>query len=1126
MHRMIARTLAAAALLLAGTAAAQADPISAAILGIFISGTIPAWAISITTALLGIAASFAVSYLFKAKVPEIEQLPGGTVGKLQSGGVIPRSFIVGRAMTSGSLVYANTYSPAAVVPFEGLTSAAAGNTPNAYLAQVIALSDLPVTGLVDLLVSGEDVTIDFGNQEVEGFPVTEYQKDGKNHLWIRFYNGTQTAADTHLVSLFATDLDRPYQATRIGTGMAYAVVTALVNQELFPSFPQFKFVLDGVPLYDRRFDSSVGGSGAQRFSDPSTWAFTGNPVVIAENILRGLRFASKWVYGAQTVAAAQLPSSAWVAAASECDVAIDLLAGGTEPQFVAGGEIRFSDEPAATLEELLKSCNGRLAEIGGTYKVLAGAAGAAVFSITDGDILSTEQQVFDPFPGLQQTVNAVTAKYISRAEGWNAKDAPPLYDAALETADGGRRQAVDVSYSFVQSPSQVQRLMKSALFEARAFRRHTLPLPPDANQFEPNQVIAWDSSRNGYIAKLFIVLSLELRPDLNVIAVVRELDPNAYDWVPGDDEKTIIDGTIVPLRPASQPIIDWFAEPWIIESDDRTVRRPGIKLSWDPDTDDVVGIHFQIRRFDTGEIVYENDAARVSAGAIIIGQNLLSNTHYQARGKYVPASARDTTYSAWLDVTTPDIRTGIAEFNRGLAELVTNEFRRTAEWVNGISERIARRAGEQDAANALTKFQTSGTIKKVRDVLIEQIGGVSASVEIVRQAGVDLENAFASYQVTVSTTLGNISSSVTSVFNAFSNHVTGAFAQLKTNVEAKIGEPEQAGSIQSSVNSVATSIADFVNGAFADLKTVVSAKVWNVDGTGELQSSVTTQGTAIAGIDGALAARYLISVAAGNHVASITGYAGQDPSGLGSSGWVFNAEFFKFQFPGINDGNPINVLQISNRTNAAGVTAPAIVFRADMYGDGTITAKKLNVAELTAISANFGSAIVSGLIASANGKLILDFDRGDVFLPELSVSLRNLVPNSTSRELRLVTNAVVVGNVGGSQILSIGAAYFVVTGSELNLLIDFFFSVTSSDPGTASVYLYINGDFIRRWPYTYYASSAYTPGATGYSRTENVSLVPSVTLSPGTHLIDVRFGVSAGTGQTVAGLVKVQNLYR
>jgi hypothetical protein len=81
-----------------------------------------------------------------------------------------------------------------------------------------------------------------------------------------------------------------------------------------------------------------------------------------------------------------------------------------------------------------------------------------------------------------------------------------------------------------------------------------------------------------------------------------------------------------------------------------------------------------------------------------------------------------------------------------------------------------------------------------------------------------------------------------------------------------------------------------------------------------------------------------------------------------------------------------NVMVINHSTNTTAqnlLVAYMLVRRAkgaEVIVDGTITANKLNVNSLTAISANFGNASVSGYIQSANGKMQLDFNNGTIVI--------------------------------------------------------------------------------------------------------------------------------------------------
>ncbi|TWG97116.1 hypothetical protein L614_005300000030, partial [Ochrobactrum sp. J50] len=394
---------------------------------------------------VGVGLSLAARALSGEKAPEA----GGVKGKLQAGGDVSRSVVFGRTCTAGSLVYANTWGKS-------------GKTPNAYFTQVIALADHPIRELTGLWVNGEAVTIDTNDTSYGdwGFPVKEYETDGDdNHLWIKWYDGTQTVADPFLVNTVSS-AQRPYSNKRIGKGVAYAIVTAQIDEELFTGFPQFKFEIQGRKLYDISKDSTAGGSGPQRWSDPSTWGGDGDDLLAVQvyNLLRGIIEQGTWLYGLQTVTGARLPAADWIAQVNKCRLQVQ-GPDGLEPQFVTGGEITVDTAIGDAVDKLLTGGNARLIESAGVYKIRVGEPDAPVAFFTDDEILSTEEQTFTPFFGLSETVNGITATYPEPNEGWNTKAAPPLYNATFEVEDGNRRLLTDVPMDYVYRSGQVQRLM-------------------------------------------------------------------------------------------------------------------------------------------------------------------------------------------------------------------------------------------------------------------------------------------------------------------------------------------------------------------------------------------------------------------------------------------------------------------------------------------------------------------------------------------------------------------------------------------------------------------------------------------------------------------------------------------
>jgi len=734
-------------------------------------------------------------------------------------------------------------------------------------------------------LSSDKVTLGAVADTEKGFPATEYNKDGKDHLWFKFHDGTQTTTDSFLTGRVSSS-DRPYEVTRVGVGVAYVICTSLVEDTLFTGFPSFLFGVSGVPLYDPSKDSTNGGSGAHRFSDPSTWGGDGDrlPAVQIYNLLRGITYGESWFYGLQGVASTRLPAANWVAQINKCRAEVDAGDDAAEPEYRSGGQIELSSQLADTIESLLTTCHGRLSEVGGFYKLFAGAPDSPTFAFTDDDILSTEEQSFTPFFGLSDTVNGVTAKYPDPEQGWQTTAAPPLYRTDLEAEAGNRRLLTDVSLDFVPYSTQAQRLMKSALEAAQRARRHTLGLPPKFWYVEPGDVGAWTSARNGYVEKLFEVNGAVDKANLDVTLDLTEVDPADYDWSHDTDFQPVAPGTTISPPPAPQGIVDWYVEGVALKDASGLSRRPAIRMTWDGTMPGVSGVQYEVRLKSDGSSVTRGRTDQPAAGALIISQSILPNTEYQARGQYLPDYPRDMLWSDWLDVSTPDVRFSVLDFDDTLSQIVSGSFATESDRIDRIVQLVAATVTQALSKSALDK-------KAVRSEITSTAGRLSASVSHLEETVVT-ENE--------------------------------AIAQRIDNVSATVDDNT------ASISETAIAVAD---------------------------------------INGNLAASWGVEVDADGAVASLKALAGD-----GTSALVFLANAIKFALPGLTGGDAVDVFQISDVDGT-----PKIVFKADMFGDGDITARSLNVGELTSISANFGDASVEGkLTGGPTGLMEIDLSNGSL----------------------------------------------------------------------------------------------------------------------------------------------------
>lgn len=696
--------------MLGWTALAHAGPVIAAIGGIIAAIK----ASALVQFLVGIALKVGMSLIQRAMAKR--QAQPGISGQLRLGGNNSFSLIVGNYATAGSLDYYGEWGRS-------------GRTPNAYATQVVTVSDAPQVAIGSrVFINNELCEIDFEATPVEqGYPVKEYRRNGRDHVWVRVLDGTQTEADPFLLDKFGSDPERPWTADMIGVGSTIVVLTALLNRELLTSLPVGRYEPVAMPLYDPRLDTTVGGNGPHRWAQPETYGPSGNPLVIIYNIFRGIYVEGEKLYG-PGVSASRLPLPAWFAAMNECDVPT-VVADGIggidpiyEPQFTAGYEIKVAEqEPADVIEELLKSCNGQIAENGGIYKPHVGAPGLPVMFLTDEDWIVTDPQELDPFKGLEQTFNGATATYPDPEAAWEMKDAPQRLFPDYEAEDDGRRLLADFQFNAVSSPTQVQRLMLSMVRDGRRMRFHRGTLPPVAFMLEPLDTISWTSARNGYIDKLFLISSKDEMTNVNQGVAAQEVDPSDYNWTPGTDKLPWSVGPINPRWPAPIPVTGWSAVASSIDDADGTPRRPAIDLICPGDNDDVRAIEVEVRIVRDGvaaEVVFGGEAPYgdvLAPGQTktfkLSGNWCLPNQTFDVSPRYLPFSGRELQWAGPFRVTTLNIRLGADDiYPDGLIPELQEWLDDAIDWIGpGVRELIddARRLVasilDQEAGNYLDR---------------------------------------------------------------------------------------------------------------------------------------------------------------------------------------------------------------------------------------------------------------------------------------------------------------------------------------------------------------------------------------------------------------------------------------
>lgn len=465
----------------------------------------------------------------------------------------PRQGILGEVMTAGTLLDGFNYGGKYGTDWEVLT---------------IALADHRCARLVGFYVG--DTYVPFtGNGLVAGY-------NGK--LRVTWYAGTATqAADPTLVA-------HGWAATDTLAGVCYVVVEykADADNEKNPTWPSgrpgFSWVVQGLPCYDPRKDSTVpGGSGPHRWADPSTREYTDNLAICRYNWVRGIYACDRIDQPAQLLigrglTASEAPPERVAAAANLCDEAVALAGGGSEPRYRVSALIGADEEFGSVEAKFAAACAGVLIQPEGSIEVEPGHAKAPVFFFTDADLIIGKPVSFSNFRSEadEEWCNTVVPRYNEPAQKWADHGAPIRRVVADLVADGGPRER-KLSLEYCRSGPQAQRCGEIVRRLGRLLRTATVTLGPKASEIEEGDWVCWTSKRyTGGQPVWFRVEGYETDASWQMKLTLREIAATVFSW---STALEIAEGAIATQQQAPDPAA-------YVPGEDPTVLQLAIRNSW------------------------------------------------------------------------------------------------------------------------------------------------------------------------------------------------------------------------------------------------------------------------------------------------------------------------------------------------------------------------------------------------------------------------------------------------------------------------------------------------------------------------------------------------------------------
>lgn len=448
------------------------------------------------TTLAGFGAAFALgaglSMVSRALMPTPsmgQQMSGTTMTVREPAST--RKLVYGRARVGGSIVYLDSTG-----------------TDNEYMHMVIAVAGHVIDGYEEVWFNDQKIW-DGGN----------FVGSYGTYVYIGFHDGTQTAADSALVSA-----STQWTADHKLLDTAYIYVRLKYDAEQFANgLPNISAVVRGKKVYNPA---------------NSTTAFSQNPALIVRDYLLDSKYGL--AEDASNINAASVST-----AQTLCDQDVSLSAGGTQKRYVCDGVIDTGNSREANIESLLSSMAGRLIHSGGEYFISGSAYVTPTVTIDEsvlvGAISAQTKQ------SRRSIYNGVKGIFLSEDDNYILADYPAQISSTYSSADGDPIY-LDMPLPTTTNNIRAQRIAKLALLQSRQQTQVTLPCNLAALKFKAGDTIMVTNAKIGWSAKVFQVTgyNFALGGDGSIIVNVEAIETasDIYDWTSSDEEDYLAGGEV------------------------------------------------------------------------------------------------------------------------------------------------------------------------------------------------------------------------------------------------------------------------------------------------------------------------------------------------------------------------------------------------------------------------------------------------------------------------------------------------------------------------------------------------------------------------------------------------------
>ena len=371
-----------------------------------------------------------------------------------------RKLVYGKARIGGTIVFFNT-----------------SDTDNNYLHMVIAVAGHEIE-------SYEEVY--FGDEKV--WENGSYLNDWDDHCLLSFHDGSQTTADSTLVSA-ATGWSADHKL--LDTAYIYARLD--YDREKYVSgVPNISCVIKGKKVYDPRTTTTV-------WSD--------NPALILNDYLKDTK------YGLGE-SASKIDTTALTTAANICDEDMPISATENQKKYTCDGVLDTASSIKSNVENILTSMMGSLHWSDGKFYMLAQKYVTPVADAIDEDMIVAPIKVSTK-RSRSSLYNSVKGKFVSTENNYVVADYP-TQSVAQYVTDDGEELALDLTLPMTTENKRAQRIAYLTMKKSRLQMSINMQLNLSGLKYKVGDNVKVVNSRFGWTSgspKIFEITNLRIVPD-------------------------------------------------------------------------------------------------------------------------------------------------------------------------------------------------------------------------------------------------------------------------------------------------------------------------------------------------------------------------------------------------------------------------------------------------------------------------------------------------------------------------------------------------------------------------------------------------------------------------------------